>query len=436
MEWPLVLAIFLGVFIGLLLLGIPVAFAFLITNLLTLYLFAGGAKSLFVVIPSAFDMLISFTMLAVPLFILMGEVIFHSGVGEIVIDALDVWIGRLPGRLSLLAVAAGTIFAMLSGSSVATTAMLGSVLVPQMRRRGYSKGMCLGPILGGGSLAVIIPPTFLAVVLATLAEISIAGLLLALVMPGLLLGAIYIAFIIVQAVVQPNQAPPYRVAGISFVTRLKSLRHILPLGIIIFLVIGVIFLGIAAPEEAAALGALGTFVLAASYRRLNGTVIKKILTETASITCMVFMIVIGSTAFSQLLAYTGASRGLLEASTRLPLPPIFLVVMMQIAVLILGTFMDQISIMMITIPMLVPIVSAMGFDLIWFCTMTMLNLSIAGITPPFGLWLFALKGVVPEDVTFEDIVRAGMPYIFMGLVGILLVLAFPPFALWLPGLAR
>jgi len=434
LNWILALGFFLGLFIILLLLGLPVAFAFLVTNLVSLYLFIGGFQSLYVVIPSAFDILLSYTMLSVPLFILMGEVIFYSQIGETVIDALDKWIGRIPSRLSLLSMGAGTIFAMLSGSSIATVVMLGAVLIPEMQRRGYSKFMSLGPILAGGSLAVIIPPTFLAVILGTLARVSIAGLLLGLVIPGLVLSAVYAFFFIIWSVLNPKEAPSYQISNISFRDRISSLRYILPLGIIIFLVIGTIFFGIATPEEAAALGALGSFGLAVCYNRLNMEVIKKVLTETAALTCMVFMIVIGSTAFSQLIAFTGAGREILEIAMGLKLNPILMVIIIQTVIFFLGFFIDQVSIMMITIPLVMPCISQMGFDSIWFCVLTMINLSIAGLTPPFGLWLFALKGAVPPSISFEDIVRAAIPCILIGIMGLIILFIFPNITLWLPRL--
>ena len=432
MDWYLVLLMFIGLLIFLILMGIPVAFAFLTTNFICLYFFAGGTQSLYTVIPSGFAMMTSITMLAVPLFILMGEVIFHSGVGWAVMEALDLWIGRLPGRLSLLAIVGGALFAMLSGSSIATIAMLGSVLIPVMRQKNYGKTMCVGPILAGGGLALIIPPTFLGVILAGLADISVADLLVALVIPGLLLAVIFMIYIFLLAKLKPQLAPTYKTEAISAVDRLRSLKYILPLGVVIFLVMGVIFLGVATPTEAAALGALGSFLLAAAYRKLTLNVFKKIFLETASITCVIFMIIIGSVAFSQLLAYTGASKEMVTKAMQLPLDPLMIFILLQSTIFILGFFMDQGSIMMIAIPLLAPVVSAMGYNLVWFGTVTLLNLSIAGITPPFGLNLFAMKGVVPEDIGMNIVIRSALPYVFLGIIGLACVIAFPGMALWLP----
>lgn len=432
MTWSLVLLVFVGLLILLLLLGIPVAFSFLITNFVCLFLFAGGVQSLFSVIPSGFEMMISITMLAVPLFILMGEVVFHSGVGWKVMEAMDIWIGRLPARLSLLAVGGGTLFAMLSGSSIAVVSMLGSVLVPGMMKKNYAPSMCVGPIMAGGALALVIPPTFFGVIIATLAKVSIAKLLIALIVPGLVMAALYVAYIVVRATLNPGLAPPYEREKATTRARVKSILQIFPLAGIIFLVTGVIFFGIATPTEAAALGALGAFILAILSGKMNALVLKKVVLQTGSLTCAVFMIIIGSTSFSQLLAYTGASKALVSAAVDLPLHPILLIVIMQICILLLGTFMDQFSIMMITVPLLAPMVSGMGFDLVWFCTVTLMNLCIAGNTPPFGLHLFALKGVVPDEIAMSQIIRSAIPYVLLGLVGVALVIVFPGLALWLP----
>jgi tripartite ATP-independent transporter DctM subunit len=314
--------------------------------------------------------------------------------------------------------------------------MLGSVLIPGMREKKYSKSMCVGPILGGGGLALIIPPTFLGVILAGLADISVADLLVALVLPGFMLAGLFILYVVVISKMHPEKAPPYASTHVKARDRIRSLKHVIPFGMVIFLVMGVIFVGVATPTEAAALGALGSFALAALYRKLNLKVFKNILLETGSITSVIFMIIIGSVAFSQLLAYTGASRELVATAMKLPLSPMAIFILIQISLFILGFFMDQGSIMMISIPLIAPVVSAMGFNMVWFGTVTLMNLSIAGITPPFGLNLFAMKGVVPEDIGMDSVIRAAVPYVGIGILGVALVIVLPSAALWLPRLIK
>ncbi|MFC2069524.1 TRAP transporter large permease subunit, partial [Chloroflexota bacterium] len=306
-------------------------------------------------------------------------------IAPFMIDALDKWLGRLPGRLGLLAVSGGTIFATLTGVSMASVAMLGSTLVPEMERRGYHKSMSLGPILGSGGLAIMIPPSGLAVLLGAIGEISVGDILIAIIIPGLLMAALYTTYIITRCRLQPSLAPPYDVPPTPLFDKLlTTMRYILPTGIIIFLVVGVIFLGVATPTEAAATGALGTFILAAAYRQFNWKVVKKSLGGALRVTVMMFLILAGAAAFSQILAYTGASRGLTEFTAALPIAPIFIVVAIIIVVIFLGMFLSPVPIMMICLPIFVPVIETLGFNPVWFAVMFLLAIEIGTTSPPFG----------------------------------------------------
>ena len=437
MEWYLALLILFGSFIALLLIGVPVAFAFLVVNLAGIYFFWSGAVGLNQFILSVYDSVTIFALLPVALFVLMGEVMFHSGVAPRMMDVVDKWLGRLPGRLGLVAVGGGTIFATLSGSAVSGTAMLGSVLVPDMERRGYKKPMSLGPILGSGGLAIMIPPSALGVLLASLGRISVGGLLIAIIFPGLAMAILYATYIIVRCWLQPSIAPSYEPLRVPLSDKLMSaVKYVLPLGLILFLVIGVIFLGMATPTEAAATGSLGCFILAAAYGKLNWEMLKKSIGATLQVTVMMFMIFIGSSTFAQLLAYTGASRGLLEFAVGLPLAPIFLLMAMQLILLAMGTFMEPLSIMMVTLPIYMPIIHALGFPPLWFGAIMLLNMEMAVTSPPFGLSLFVMKGVAPSDTTMGDIYRAALPFLGCDLIVMIAMIYFPPLVLWLPGMMR
>lgn len=430
MEWYWVLGIFFGLLVLLLATGVPVAFAFMVCNLVCLYLFCGGVESWFALIPSAANILLNEAMLAVPLFILMGEVLLHSGVAWTMCDAIDVWIGKIPGRLSHLAIVMGTIFAAMSGSGIASAAMLGAVLIPEMRRRGYSKELCTGPILGGSYLAPIIPPTFLGVILASVAGVSVGKLLVMAAFPGVFLAIIYVSYIGLIAKIKPNAAPSYSGPPITWRRRAQSLPHILPMAAIMFCVVGVIFVGIATPTEAAALGALATTIVVAGYRKLTREVILKTLRSTVLINSMVFFIIIGSQAFSQILAYSGVTKGMVEFATALPVSPTMVLLLMQLIIFVMGCFVDQTSIIMITTPMFVPIVQHLGYDLIWFCVVCLTNLALGGITPPFGLYLYALKGVAPQEFSMQDVMRSAIPYIIMGAALIAFLIMFPASLTW------
>jgi tripartite ATP-independent transporter DctM subunit len=320
---------------------------------------------------------------------------------------------------------------------MASVAMLGSVLVPEMEKRHYKKSMSLGPILGSGGLAIMIPPSGLAVLLGALGEFSIGKLLIAIIIPGLLMAVLYATYIILRCKLQPSLAPVYEVPPIPILEKIVATgKYILPLGVIVFLVVGVIILGIATPTEAAATGALGTFILAAAYRRLNWEVVKKSVGSTFEITVMMFIIIAGATAFSQILAYSGASRGLAEFAVGLPLAPILIIIAMMIVLLILGSFMHVVAIMMVTLPTFIPVVYALGFNPVWFGVIYLLNIEMAVTSPPFGLSLFVMKSVATRDTTIRDVYLAALPFLACDLVAMAFIIAFPTIALWLPSLMR
>ena len=437
MEWQLALLIILGSLLILMATGLPIAFCFLLINVVGVFFLWGGESGLIQLVRSMRDSITHFTLLPVPLFILMGEVMFQSGMSIRMIDALDKWLGRMPGRLSLLAVGGGTLFATLSGSGMASCAMLGSTLVPEMEDRGYKKVMTVGPIIGSSGLAIMIPPSNLGVIAASIGQFSVGKLLVAILIPGLMMAVLYTGYIIIRSRLHPHLAPIYDVPLIPILDKvMATVRYILPLGFIVFLVVGVIFLGVATPSEAAAMGTVGTFILAACYGSLNWEVAKKAIVGTVQITAMVLMIMTGALAFSQIMSYTQASQGLVEAFISLPVTPIFVVVMMQVVILLLGMFMDVVAIMMITLPIFIPIVSTLGFDPVWFGAIFLLNIEMATTSPPFGLTLFVMKGAAPPDTTMGDIYRGAIPFLLCDLIVIILMLVFPIIVLWLPGLMR
>ncbi len=435
MEWWQVLILLFGSMVGLLLTGIPVAFAFLIVNLVAAYFFLGGFPGLVQATIGIFSSITTFTLSPVPFFILMGELISHSGLGLQAIEVFDKWLGRIPGRLSIMAIVAGIIFAALSGSTIANTALLGTLLLPEMRRRGYSKSLSLGPIMGVGGVAMLIPPSALAVVLASLGKMDVGKLLIAGILPGILMGLLYLGYVLMACLIKPSLAPAYDVPEVSLIERLKiTIKYFLPLGSVVFMVIGVIFLGIATPTEAAATGALGAFLLAWIYGKLNKEVIKKALFGTIKLSVMIFMIILASDTYSQILAFTQAASGLVDFVLSLHVAPIIVVIGMMIVLIILGCFMESISIMMITIPIFMPIITSLNLDPIWFGVLMLVNLELGFITPPFGMLLFVAKGVSPEDITMSDIWKAALPFMFADIIGIILLILFPQIVLILPNM--
>ncbi|MBD8005181.1 TRAP transporter large permease [Bacillus norwichensis] len=435
MEWYIVLTL---IFVGLAFLfgiGMPVAFAFLVVNTIAVFILWNGTNGVELLTMDMFQSVSLFSLLPIPMFILMGEIMFRTGIGAYVFEALGMWLGALPGRLSLLAVGSGTLFSALSGSSVASTALLGSLLVPEMEKRGYSHKMSIGPILGSAGLSTMIPPTALGVILASLAGIPVGHFLVAIVIPGLLLALIFVVYVTIRCALQPELAPSYRVEKVSLAERLtNTVKYIMPIGLIVAIIVALIMLGIATPTESAVLGAVAVVLLAAIYKRLTYKLLLESLHGTLKTTAMILMIMAGASIFSQVLSFTGITEALILFFSELSIPPILVLIILQILLIFLGCFLEPVSIMMMTLPLLMPIIGAVGFDKIWFSVILLLNMQLATITPPFGMDLFAMKGVLADKVSMGEIYRAVAPFIVLNVVCMVLLIVFPKLVLWLPSL--
>ena len=379
-----------------------------------------------------YDGIGTFVLIPIPLFILMGELMFHSGIAFNTIDIIDKWLSRLPGRLSLLAAASGTLFAATSGSTLANTALLGTVLLPEMRKRGYKTSMAVGPIIGVGGLAMLIPPSALGVVFASIARVSVSKILVGGVLPGLLLGGCFIIYILIRCTLNPSLAPSFKSESTPLGRKLiDSVKYILPMGFIVFMVLGLIILGMATPSEAAASGTVATLIVVALYGRFSKDVMVKSIQGTLTISIMVLTIIAASKTFSNILAFSGATRGLLDVIEHLDVHPLVILLSMQVLVFFLGAFMETVSIMMITLPIFMPIVHFLGMDPIWFGVIMLINLEMGQITPPFGMLLFVMKGVTPKDISIDKICWAAVPYICFDIIVMALIIIFPPIVLWL-----
>jgi tripartite ATP-independent transporter DctM subunit len=425
----------LGLVLIMMAIGLPVAVAFMAANMIGVFIFLGGFIGIEQLVDNASDALSSFLLVTVPLFIMMGEVFFHTGIAGRVFDSLDALFGRVRGRLSYVSVVSGTIFAALSGSAMANTAMMGSLMVPEMVKRGYKLHMAMGPIQGSAGLAILIPPSALAVLLGSLAEINISALLIAGILPGLILAAMYIVVVFVQVRIDPTAAPPYDVDPVPLRQRLKGVAiNVLPMGIVIFFVIGFMMLGLATPTEAAAFGVFGAFLLAAIYGRFTWALVRKSMLGTLKVTVMVLFIILASTTFSQIFAFSGATNGIIKWATGFDLAPMLLVLAMFGIILILGCFIDGVSILLITLPVFMPLIKAMGYDPVWFGVIMLIGIEMGGLTPPFGLQLFVMQAVAPPGTRFEQVVRSAVPYLGCNVVIVFMIMAVPAIALWLPSL--
>jgi tripartite ATP-independent transporter DctM subunit len=436
MEWWLYFMIILGILIFLFFIGIPVAFSFLFVNILFAYFLWGGEGGLTQLVLSISRSISSFSLLPVPLFLLMGEVMFLFGIAQNMMETLEKWMGRIPGRLSLLAVVGGVMFATLSGSSMAGCAMLGQTLLPEMEKRKYRYPITIGPIMGCGTLAAMIPPSALGVLLASLAQISVGDFLLSIIFPGILMALLFAAYIIIRCLLNPGLAPEYPVPRVALGEKiLLSIRYILPLGLVIFSVIGFIIIGIATPTESAAAGAFICFILAFFYKGIRKDIVIQSFVKSVKVTSMMFMILTGATAFSQILAFTGTTSNLVNLATRLPLHPIVVIILMQFILVLLGTFMEPLSILMVALPIYMPIIRNLGIDPLPFCAVILINMEMATISPPDGLVLYTMKAVAPH-YTMGQIYRASIPFVIIDIIAMALVMIFPQLALYLPSIAK
>jgi len=450
MEWYWALTTLLGAILLLMALGMPVGIAFLGVNVVAAVFYFGGSGPLslqFVngigtLAGNAFESMANFAIVPIPMFLLMGELFFHTGLATRMFNAVDKLMGKVPARLSYVTVAGGTAFATLSGSSMGSTALLGTLMVPEMSRRKYKKSMSIGPILGTGGLAMLIPPSALAVLLGTLAKIDIGRLLVAGIAPGLILALMYTVLIYVRARIDPNAAPVYEIEPITTRAKLRLFAlDVLPMVSVVGMVIVLIMGGIATPSESAAFGGLGVVVLAFIYRCFSWRAMWKSLEGATRVTVMALLILFGSQTFSQILSFSGGSAGLIKWVTGFDVEPVTMLLLMFGILLILGMFMDQLAMMLLTVPIYFPIIATLDFGLpmemkmIWFGVIMLLALEISFTTPPFGLLLFVMQGVAPPGTTFLEICLAAVPFMACAMLLVALIIAFPEIATWLPFLS-
>lgn len=437
MEWYWAFALMIGLVVALMFIGVPVALSFFGANIVGAMIFFGGDAGLNQLIQNIVEGLVKFSLAPIMMFVLMGEIMFQTGVAFRAIDAVDKLIARVPGRLSLVAVLGGAVFSTLSGSSMANTALLGTTLMPEMQKRGYHKRIAMGPILGTGGIAMLIPPSGMAVLLGSLSGISIAGILIAGAIPGIIMAVVHFGYVVVRCTINPELAPAYDQPRLGLWERLRPfLIYVLPLLSLFGVVVGGILAGVATPTESAALGAVGALVAAAAYRSLDRASLARALSETGKIAVMIFFIIAASLTFSQILAFSGATSGLLSLIRSIEPTPFSVLIGMMVIMLILGCLMDPLSILLITLPFFMPLAELVQLDLIWFGVLMLLALEIGQTTPPFGLLLFCMKGVAPPDTTMREIYAAVTPFILLelGILGVLI--ALPDAVTWLPALIK
>ena len=433
MEWYTTLILGMAILFVMFLSGAPIFLAFLAAILLGVYFVIGPAGfPLFA--NSVLDTATTTSLASIPLFILMGELLFRSGTMDVLFDSIDKLVGKVRGRQYVLVVVLSAVFGALSGVAMAVAAMLGRAIMPGMHDRGYDRSIAAGLIIGGASLAPIIPPSLLAIIVGSLADVSIAKLLIAGVIPGLFIGGIFLVYVFIRIGMNPSLAPG-NVAGeraeVTPMEKLIAIVRTMPFLIVIFSVMGFIMLGIATPSESAATGVVGSLLTAAIYRKLSFRMISDSLMAAITVSAMILAIMAMSKMFTQLLAFTGATGELVNLVANLGYSPIVMLLVMLAVPFILCMFIDTIAVILLTVPIYQPVVTALEFDPVWFWLLFLVNITLGAITPPFGYTLFAFKAVVP-DMSISQVYRATWPFVGLFLLGIALIIAFPAIATWLP----
>jgi len=440
-SWPLVLALLLGGLLLIMFARVPVALSFfLIAGLVMFFghifgMTASGVGALKQLILGMRNQLSNFSFTPIPFFVIMGEVFFRSGIIRTTLDAVSKLVRRVPGRLSVVTLLTGGIFASLSGSSLGNTAMFGSLMVPEMMRRGYSKSLITGSIMASGALAMIIPPSNQAVLLGGIANIPVGHILIGAIFPGILLLCLYVGYVLITCIRKPEYAPPDEAAleELPFKEKARVVaRDIVPLLSIFVVVMGVIFSGVGTATEAAAIGALASFILAIIYRRFSAKLLGQTLLGSLRTSAMLLIIIACSSGFSQVLALTGASRELVMAVTAGISSKFLITFIMLFIVFILGLFIEQASIMMICLPLFMPLVKAYAINQVWFAVVFLILLEVGQFTPPVGMSLFTMKSVSPPEIQMNDIIKGAMPYVVIDLAFVGILALFPVLATFLP----
>jgi tripartite ATP-independent transporter DctM subunit len=437
MSWWALLSGGMVVLFTLMFLGVPIFAAFLVLNVIGILVLIGPAGfGMFA--NSIFTTATVSELAAIPLFILMGELLFRSGAMEVVLDSLDRLVGKVRGRQYILCILLSAICGALSGAAMAVAGLLGRSLFPTMLKRKYDLRMSAGTILGGASLDPIIPPSVLAIIIASMAQVSTGKLLIAGILPGLLLTGLFLIYVMIRVRLNPSLSPDVAGELQDPATRgsaFMAVARMMPVSFIFFLVVGLIMLGVATPTEAAATGVAGALALAWYYRGLSIETLKEAIISGITVAGIMLAIMASATMFSQLLVFSGSLRMLGDFVTHLDLPSAIMLLVLLGVPFFLFMFLDQVSVLMVLVPIYQPILGIYDYDAIWFWTLILIVATVGGITPPFGYTLYAFKSAVP-DISLRDLFRASWPFVWIIMFGMLVMAAVPDVITFLPNLMR
>ena len=434
MDVGLITILLLGMVFFLFVLGFPISFTLAAIGALFAAVFL-GPKSLYMVATSMYGGITSLTRMAIPLFIFMGTLLSFTGIADDMFKAIYMWAGGIGGALAMGAVAISAIFAAMCGESGAATVTMGTIALPAMLERKYNKNIAVGSVGAGALLGIMIPPSVLAIIYASVAGMSVGRLYLGMMIPGILLSVLYILYIYIRCLFQPHIGPKIpKEERPSMREKLIALKGLsLPI-LILFLVLGGMYTGTATPTEAAGIGAAGVMLSGLLKGSLNYKVIKNSLLDALKLSSMIMWLIMSITLFSQVYSAIGAAELIQEIVKRLPVQGMFVIVMMQLSIFIMGMFMDDVAIILLVTPLYLPIVRMLGFNDLWFAVMFMVQVNIAWLTPPYGFNLFYMRAVTPPSVTMGDIYKSVFPFIGLQVIVLLLVMFIPEVSMWLPNL--
>jgi tripartite ATP-independent transporter DctM subunit len=409
--------------------GVPVAFALGGISVLITFLL-DGTNGLLIIATTTYRQITDPGLITIPLFLLMGNFLIHSGISDRLFKALNVWLSGISGGLAIVSVGVCVALAMCGGFGPGILTM-GLIAVPAMLKQRYNKSLALGSVMAGGVLGEIIPPSIIMIIFAYISRISIGKIFFGGAIPGFITASLYIIYITVRCYLQPDLAPK-TTAETTWKARLASLKDIVLPALLVVLVLGSIFLGIATPTEAAGVGAFGSFTICIIYGRLSWKVITDSCLETMKISGMALWILVAATLFGVVYTSAGAQDMVMELVEGLTVNRWLILAIMQVILLVFGMFMDDYAVLTICAPIFIPIAVLLGFNPTWFAIIFVLNMQVAYLTPPFGWALILMRGVAPPEIHTKDIWRSIPPFVAIQLLVLLLTMLFPQLALWLP----
>jgi len=434
MEWYMILLLLVGSLCVLLFMGLPVAFSLGFLSTVSALIFWPGTEGLYGVALAGYGHMSSYTLVCVPLFILMAQIVMHSRMGTDTYDVADRFLRNLPGGLGMTSTVFGAIFGAVCGASTAGTATVGLLSLPEMQRRGYEEGMSGAIVAFSGALSILIPPSVILILYGTLANESIGALFAGGVIPGVVMTVLAILYIYTRVKLNPAVAPRDDVR-FTWKEKFASLWKVWSLLLLVVLLLGTIYTGIATPTEASAIACLAVFAIAISKGTMTWDLLKKSLLATVKTTTMIGWIIIGATSFGYVIIYSGCATELTDWVVSLPVPPTVVVIVLMFGFLIMGMFLDPAAIVMMTTPIILPILLALDVNVLWFGILMTVNMCAGNISPPMGLNLYIVKGLVPpEAMNMKRLFYGAIPFIVIDAVTIALIMIFPAIATWLPSL--